>query len=206
MQVTSARIIRWSGLAAILAGVLYIVTQLVHPATHDLEAVNSSAWAIAHYTTLGFAFFGILGLAGIYAKQATEAGWLGLIGFVLFFSALFLVGGFAFLEAVVIPPLVDFSAEFVEEVYTIFDGGNGPGAIGAIYNVSGLFYLAGGVVFGIATIRANVLPRLAAIVFLVGTIGSLAAAIAEPYGRASTFVLSAGLIWMGVSMLLDRKK
>ncbi len=205
MKLSSTQIIRWSGLAAIIAGILYIAVQLVHP-NHDLESITSSAWGLSHYMTLGFAFFGILGITGIYARQVEQAGWLGLIGYLLFFSALILIVAFSFLEAAVIPPLVDYSPEFVEEVYTIFAGGTGPGAIGAIYGVNGLLYLGGGILFGIATIRANVFPRIAAIVFAIGAIGSLAGAIAESYGRASTFVLSTGLIWLGISLLLQRRK
>ena len=203
MNVTSAKIIRWAGLPAIIAGILYMATQFVHPA-NEAASVTTDAWAAAHYMTLGFGVLGLLGFTGIYARQIKEAGLLGFVGFVTFFLALVLVSFFAFFEAFVVPAVVGEAPQFVDDVYAIFDGGAGPGHIGTIYNLNGFLYLAGGVLFGIATIRANVLPRWAGIVFTVGTVASLSAALSDTLGRASTFVLAAGLVWMGIALWSER--
>lgn len=205
MDDISTSAIRLSGLAAIIAGLMYMVTQIVHPVEHDLEAIASNAWAVAHYFSFAFGIFAILGMVGIYVKQAKEAGWLGLAGFVLFMGALIFIASFGFLEAFVMPFLVDEAPQYVETVYEIFDGGSGPGAIGAMYNLNALLYLGGGILFGIATVRANVFPRWAALVFTVGSLGSLAGAISEGAGRASTFVLGAGLVSLGVILLLENR-
>ena len=202
MNITSTRVIRWAGVPAILAGLLYMATQFVHP-SHEPASISSSWWALAHYMTIGFGVFGLLGISGIYARQVKETGWLGLIGFLMFFGALILVSIFGFFEAVVVPELLTEAPNYVDDVYSIFDGGSGPGALGAIYNLNGLLYLVGGVLFGIVIYRANVLPRRAAIVFILGTVFSLAAAISEGAGRASTFVLAAGLVWMGYALLTE---
>ena len=44
-------------------------------------------------------FFGVLGLAGLYARQAIKAGWLGLVGYILLSLWLVLIMGFSFVEA-----------------------------------------------------------------------------------------------------------
>ena len=48
-------------------------------------------------------FFGVLGLAGLYARQAMKAGWLGLAGFVLLSLWMVLIMGFSFVEAFILP-------------------------------------------------------------------------------------------------------
>ena len=58
-------------------------------------------------------FFGLLGMAGLYARQAKKVGWLGLIGYVLFSLWLVLIMGFSFVEAFVLPRLATTDPKFV---------------------------------------------------------------------------------------------
>ena len=44
-------------------------------------------------------FFGLFGIAGLYARQVEETGWLGLAGFLLFGSWMALAGGLSLVEA-----------------------------------------------------------------------------------------------------------
>ncbi|WP_088102933.1 hypothetical protein [Halalkalibacter urbisdiaboli] len=76
MKMTASNLIRWGGLAAMAAGILFIVIQPILP-PENLSSVTTGAWAIIHYLTIAMSLFGLIGIAGIYARQVKEAGWLG---------------------------------------------------------------------------------------------------------------------------------
>ena len=86
MKITTSKLIQWAGLAAMLAGCLFIVIQIIHPAD-ILSSVTTERWAIVHYLSIVMCLFGMLGIAGIYARQVEEAGWLGLIGYLMLLQA-----------------------------------------------------------------------------------------------------------------------
>ena len=83
MKMRTANLIRWAGLSAALSGILYIVIQTIHP-LDILSSVTTAQWAIVHYLGVTMSFLGLLGIAGLYARQVEEVGWLGLAGYLLF--------------------------------------------------------------------------------------------------------------------------
>src|SRR5947209_7219915 len=83
MQPTSSNLIRWTGLASIVAGIIFAGIQPIHP-PDELSSVNTTAWAvITPFKTVMCLLF-LLGLAGLYTRQIKETGWLGLAGFLMF--------------------------------------------------------------------------------------------------------------------------
>ncbi|QDP41371.1 hypothetical protein [Radiobacillus deserti] len=76
MKITASNLIHWAGLATMVAGILFIVIQPIHP-PKNLSSVTTCAWAIIHYLTIAMSFYGLISIAGIYARQVKEAGWLG---------------------------------------------------------------------------------------------------------------------------------
>ena len=93
MKTAASTLVRWSGFSAMVAGILFVIVGVAHP-PNTLSSVTTGTWAIVHSLTIAVSFFGLLGIAGIYARQAEEAGWLGLAGFLLFGLWLVLVPGF----------------------------------------------------------------------------------------------------------------
>ena len=114
MKITTSRLIRWAGLSAMMAGILFVVIQTIHPAD-ILSSVTTSRWAIVHYLSIAMCLFGLLGIAGIYARQVEEAGWLGLAGYLLFSLFYALTMGFQFAEAFISPLLRDRVTEVCGE-------------------------------------------------------------------------------------------
>ena len=82
MKPTAANLIRWSGLAAMAAGILFVVIQPLHPAD-VLASVTTGRWAFVHYLGVAMCFFGLLGVTGLYARQVERVGWLGFVGYLL---------------------------------------------------------------------------------------------------------------------------
>ena len=204
---SASTVIRWAGLSAVVAGVLTIVTQVIHPA-NDPSSVATSSWAIAHYLFLGYFVFGMLGISGIYARQVEEAGLLGLVGFLILFVALALSTGFGFLEASILPVLATEAPQFVESFFDVFGGPVGGSSLGdleAVFPLIGVLAIVGGLLFGIAILRAAILPRWAAILFLIGVVSIL---LAFPLGdvgaRISGVATGLGLAWLGYALWSER--
>src|SRR3990172_2199272 len=84
---------RWSGIACILAGLLIVLTTLVHPSRETPEIILEQELRLvtAHWLSTFFCGFLLLGLPGLYAAQSERAGRFGLLSFlILFFGTLFI--------------------------------------------------------------------------------------------------------------------
>jgi hypothetical protein len=152
----------------------------------------------------------LLGITGLYVRQAKQAGWLGLIGFLLFSLAWALELPFVFTEAFILPTLAVESPRFVEGFLGIVNesaGGMNVGALPALYAlVSGLMLL-GSLLFGIGTFRAGILSRWAAL--LLAFAGPLSAILVSvlPHHleRLGAFPMGLAMAWLGYSLLSDRR-
>src|ERR671932_2260172 len=98
MTVTATSLIRCSGLAAMAAGIIFVVTQPLHP-PDVLSSVTTPRWAIVHIFSTAMCFLALLGITGLYARQVKEAGWLGLAGYLLFSLFWLLQAPYVFAEA-----------------------------------------------------------------------------------------------------------
>jgi len=209
MTTTAPNLIRLSGLSAVVAGILFVFVGLLHPSDTP-ASVASGLWAMVHVMAFTVSFFGLLGMAGIYARQAEETGWLGLIGFLLFSLWLALVAGFVFFEALIFPLLATEAPAFAEGFLGVFDGSAGGtsfGVLGTLWTLTSVLYVLGPLLFGIATLRAGVLPRAPAAMFGFGAVSSLAFALLphEPEPLA-TVPVGIGLAWLGYALVSERRE
>ncbi|MEH7254588.1 hypothetical protein V7111_20980 [Neobacillus niacini] len=210
MKITTSSLIRWSGLAAMLAGILFIVIQTIHPAD-ILSSVTTGRWTIVHYLSIAMCLFGLLGIAGIYARQVEEAGWLGLAGYLLFSLFYALTMGFQFAEAFISPLLYTEAPNLVESFLALASGTSGEmnlGALATVYMLVGVLYMLGGPLFGIATIRAGILPRWAAGLFAsAGPVSVLVVSqLPHPLDRIAAVPLGLGLAWLGYALWSERRE
>ena len=143
MKIRTSNLIRWAGLSAIVAGLIFAVVGLIHP-PQVLSSVTTGTWTVVHILTIAMSFFGLLGIAGIYARQAGKAGWMGLAGFVLLSLWFLIVTGFTFFEAFILPLLASDSPKFVESFLGIFTGSIGETSVGALatlWSLLGVVYI-----------------------------------------------------------------
>lgn len=206
-KITAMTLYRGAGVSAMAAGLLFIAVQLIHP-PELLSSVTSSTWATVHYVTFAMCLFWLLGMAGIYARQAEKAGWLGLAGFLLFSLFLILGASFNFAEALILPLLATDAPMFVEGFLGIFSGAVSRvdlGVLAAIGPVAGILYLSGGLLFGTATFRAGILSRWAAGMFAFGAVASLGAAVLpHDLARLMAVPMGIGIAWLGYSLWSER--
>lgn len=157
---------QWGGLAALLAGVLLILSdllrlfiELVDPGLlGEMSLGGALGFGIDGSLGLILSVLMQLGLVGLYASRAKAVGTLGLIGLILATFGVQLSMGssfvFGFIRATVWPWE---TAEYFEEPF------------GAVL-VLGLGFVLGCVLLGVAMIRDNFYPRAAAALFIVGAL------------------------------------
>ncbi len=209
-KITASSLIRWAGFSAMIAGIFFVLVGLLHP-LNILSSVTTTQWAIVHILATAMGFFGVLGLTGIYARQVEESGWLGLVGYILMSLWLVNLSHFTFIEVFVLPPLVTQAPTVVESVLGIFTKSAGEinlGALSTIYDLNGFIgYMIGGLLFGIATFRARILPRWAGGLLAIGGLLVPFAALLPPVHEAKVTIPGGlALVWLGYSLWAERRQ
>lgn len=209
MNVTTSNLIRLSGLALVPAGLVFAGIQPIHP-PDVVESVTTGAWAII--TTLKFAMcvLFLVGITGLYARQAETAGLFGLVAFIVLGLSWTLQSAFVFAEAFILPPLAPIAPEFVDAVLGISYGHTGAvdlGALPTLYSVGvGITYMLGGLLFGIVTVRAGILPRVpAGLLAVAATLTPLAALLPHAEQRFAAVPVALALAWLGYALWSERR-
>ena len=209
MKMTASTLSRWSGLAALVAGLCYVLVGMFHP-LNELASVTTPAWAVVHVFACAMALLGLFGMVGLYARQAERAGWLGLVGFVMFSLWLALVLCFSFMETFILPILASEAPQVVDGIMKMFSGpvsGVDLGLLPTLWAISGPLYILGGLIFGIATFRAGILPRWAGALLAAGTaLAPVAALLPFAYQSKITIPVGLALIWMGYALWSERRE
>jgi hypothetical protein len=210
MKITDSKLIRFAGFSAMVAGILFIVIQTIHPAD-ILSSVTTGRWAIVHYLSIAMCLLGLIGIAGIYARQVEESGWLGLAGYLMLSLFYTLTIGFSFVEAFISPLLSTEEPKFVESLLALASGSAGEvnlGALSAVYMLVGVLYMLGGLLFGIATLFAGILPRWAAGLFTsAGPVSALVVLLLpHPLDRIAAVPFGLGLAWFGFALWSERSE
>lgn len=193
--------IRLNGIACILGGIFLAAFVLVHPWDQLLgaEIARTAQWRLAHTFHFAGAGFALLGLPGLYAQQRAALGWFGLTGFILSFLGTAMFLGTGMITAFIWPMLAVYAPTCVEVGGPIFAS---PVSVLA-FALTAVILASGYVVFGIATLRAGVLPRFATLALVVGAI--LGMLPPHPVGALPWWALvlggvlyGAALVWLGV--------
>ena len=209
MKITAANLIRWSGLSAMAAGLIFAGIQPIHP-PDVLASVNTSLFITVTSLKTVMCIFGLLGITGLYARQVEESGWLGLAGYLLLTIFYALQMCIAFIEPVILPLLATESPRFVSGFLGILTGTPSEISLGAIPLVNGLLavlYLLGTLLFGIALFRARILSRWAA--GLLACSGPLAiimvTLLPHQLERFAALPMGIALIWLGYALWSERQ-
>lgn len=161
---TPSALIRASGLATIVGGILFALFPLLHP-DHTAAGYTSWLWVPAHMSPNIGAILVLFGLVGLLVRQLERAGLFGVIAFVVAFigTASFVMG--AMIEAFIIPFMGLQTPDMVE--------GPPPPGVGEAFMIITTLFSAGYLVLAIATYRARVLPRNVGVLLIVGTLANM---------------------------------
>lgn len=194
MKTSSSNLIRWCGLAYVVGGLSLIIQQLLHSASPEA----AGAWVAVH--SLGYfgLVFGLLGLVGVYACQMEQVGRLGLIGFVMAFIGNGLTVGAAFLDSYVQPVLFVKAPDLVG--FPPKDPALFAGPLGLVVLLAALIVTIGFILFGIATVRAGVLPRWAAGLIILSSWFGLAAVFSQLVFTIGAIVFGLGNAGLGFAV------
>jgi hypothetical protein len=181
--VSSSQLIRWSGLAAIAAGVSLVIAELLSLLFFGYDFSNTATTDTYTFYSVWIMIAGLLlplGLVGLYARQLEASGLLGLVGFVVAFIGTVLVAGFFWTSAFIAPLLAVEAPELLAVLVAL------PG-----FFRSFIVFAFGWLLFGVATLRAGIYPRGAAVLLIVGAV---LVVIPRPL---TSIVLDAAVVWMG---------
>ena len=163
----SSDLIRWGGLAGVLAGVMYVLADILGLLAPQQRVFDSFSdylqeviFAVAVAGTLG-------AIAGLHALQSGRYGRLGAAGSLLAF--------------------IGYALFFVRTAVTILVGAQ---AAVRISTVGVLAVLIGSVLLGAMTLRARVLPWWCGVLLIVGFPLSLASYVALSIGG-----IVLGIVW-----------
>ena len=209
MKIPAPSLIRWAGLSAMAAGIIFVVTQPIHP-PEILSSVSTPRWAIVHIFSTAMCFLALLGITGLYARQVKEAGWLGLAGYLLFSLFWLLQAPYVFAEAFILPHLTTAAPKFEQGWLAIAGGpagGMSLGALATVYQIVGLLYILGGLLFGIAMLRAGILSRWAAVLLIVAPlVAPVAGLLPGELHRIAAVPMGIALAWLGYALWSERRE
>jgi hypothetical protein len=171
------------GAAAVLFTALYLISDLLEVAQGGFSTLRLA------FTYAGEAAIPLF-VIGLYALQRPLIGRLGAVGAVAYAYS------YVFFTGTVIWALVTTAPDYQAVA----------NAFGVWMTLHGVIMLFGGIAFGVAVIRAGVLPRWTGICLIVGVVLVVAASGLPTVARAiAEAVQGAALIGMGIAVLRRRK-
>jgi hypothetical protein len=172
------------GLAAIGFTALYLIADLIEVAQGGFSTFRLSL------TYAGEAAIPLF-VIGLYAVQRPRIGRLGFAGAVAYAYS------YVFFTSTVVYALIAGTPDY-KALVTVF---------GAWMTVHGLIMLAGGLAFGLAVVRAGVLPRWTGVCLMAGVVLVVAASGLPNIARTvAAAVPDAAFIGMGLALLSGRLK
>jgi hypothetical protein len=201
----TGNLMRWSGLAAVVGGILLALAGIATsaPFTGEEEAfsvvASSGAWQVGMGLMLLAMILLLLALVGLYRRQAKQAAGFGLVAFVVAFVGTALGVALMWVFTFVVPTLAQAAP-------ALLDADEPPGLLGVGMFASFILFSLGWLLFGVATLRAGVFPRGAAVLLIIGAVFSfivdmLPFAVPIPL---DLLALAGGLAWMGYQVWADR--
>jgi hypothetical protein len=203
MTVTTTNLIRAAGLSAVVGGLLFIAVQIKHPLL-DATFITTTEYAVRETMKIFMAVLSLIGITGIYLRQVRQAGVLGLIGYVVLGVGYLGLLSTQIVAVFVLPSLAASQPGYVNDVLAVATSGTPVDDIGPLQILikgGGFAYILGGIIFGVALVRANVLPRWAAALLSVGAAALLTTfVLPELIQRLFAFPVSAALVALGFSL------
>lgn len=178
------------GWGSVAAGVLFIVSHLLNLfGNSDYGTVLGASLVFSAHLLAVFAFI------GLYEVQSKQKNLMSVLGMLFGIIGTIIVCAVVYVE-IAGASGVDVSKVFNSNVPTIIKSGS-------------LIFVIGMILFGISTIRSNILPRWGGILLIIGTIvfslGSFFESAGLIFSMIGGTLTGAGFIWLGLRLLISYK-
>jgi hypothetical protein len=188
---SSSDLVRWGGWAAVVAGALLVVGELMYLVTGLEQSAAAYSSAPAFVQNVLFLMAGVLlvgGLISLYVGRLSST--LGIVAFVVAFVGTVLVAGSLWDSAFTVTALAGTAPELYEAEL--------PGLVLFGLVLSFVLFSLGWLLFGVAVLRSRTYSRGSAILLMAG-------AVLAFFPFPFTFIpFGLAVSWMGSSLLLGR--
>lgn len=204
MTVTTTGLTRAAGVAAAAAGAVFIGVQIGHPQLNLTTVTTTDVFVRDAFKVL-MCVLAVAGISGMYLSQVRRNGVLGLVGWLVLSAGYLCIMGTTLVSTVVVPTITGTNPGFVRDYIALATShGTVSGDVGplpAVFRVQGVLYLAGGLLFGIALLRARVLARWATVLLAVSGFASVVIVLMpDAFYRLLAYPNGIAMIALGVSL------
>lgn len=207
MTITTTTLTRAAGISAAAAGLLFIGVQIGHPYL-DANVATTTEYVVRESVKILMAGLSLVGITGMYLSQVKQSGLLGLLGYAVFGVGYLVLMSIQIVGVFVLPFLAHSSPDYVNGVLVAGMGATPAVDIGAmqlLFRISGVTFLAGGFIFGIALFRAGVLARWAAALLAIAAVATVATSVV-PQINPRLFAIPVGVAMIGLGYSLWRNQ
>jgi hypothetical protein len=209
MSITASTLTRKAAIALVIAGVIFILIQPLHP-HEDVASITTGTWFVVHILSLTMAVLGLAGISAVYLSQITRSGILGLLGYLVFSLFFITQAAVSFAEAFILPLSAAGSPALTEDIASLFATGyvlqTDVGPLAIVGSAGAVLYLGGGILFAVGVLRANVLPRWTGILLIAAALASLSAAVLpHELARYAAVPMGVALIALGATLFAQQR-
>jgi hypothetical protein len=194
---STGALLRWSGVAGVLGGVLLTLSFVFRPGEQDAPTLAANPTTIPHSLGIVALISCQLALIGTYARMRAESGLFGFVSFLLaFIGSGFMIG-------------VWFYSAYIEHVIAArapallaSDGPIEEGIAQTTFAVSLMTFTLGYVLLGVSVTIAKVFPRWIGLLLAVGCLLVFAGIAAETFvfTRIGSVPMGLALAWLGYTL------
>jgi uncharacterized membrane protein len=201
----SEKIVRWSGFALALGGVVAALFWILHP-EESVLLTDPDGYQTEHILDVLGLMLLIPGLMGLYARLVDRTGWLGFAGFLVTLLPLLIMMGISVVDVLIWPSLARVQPDLILTAEGEFIQSSGPFA--ATISLIVPFAMIGALGFillGIAIWRSQVLPGWAGLFLAIGGPLYLIGPGFVPHGMLLVNLLvyapfALATVWLGISL------
>ena len=201
----SEKIVRWSGFALALGGVVAALFWILHPEESAL-LTDPDGYQTEHILDVLALMLLIPGLMGLYARLVNRTGWLGFAGFLVTLLPLLIMMGISVVDVLIWPSIARVQPDLILTAEGEFIQSSGPfAATISLIIPFAMIGALGFILLGIAIWRSQVLPGWAGLFLAIGGPLYLIGPGFVPHGMLLVNLLvyapfALATVWLGISL------